>query len=334
MRFASILALSVLFVPLLSFANDGSAAAKAEIQEWEVPWADTRPRDPYLAPDGKVWFVGQVGDYLAYLDPASGEFKQFNLDPGTGPHNLIVDSENIVWYAGNRAAHIGKLAPTTGEITKYPMPEPAARDPHTLTFDDGGDIWFTVQQGNFVGHFDTETGKSRLIAVPTQGARPYGIVIAPDKTPWIVEFGSNKLARIDPAKFELEEIALPREDARPRRLAITSDGAIWYGDYAQGKIGRYVPKSGEFKEWDPPAGDDSRPYAVMTDNQDRIWFAETQRGDRKARWVGFDPKTEKFFSMTDVESGGGSVRHAYYDAAKQEIWFGTDTNTIGVLRLP
>ena len=27
---------------------------------------------PYVAPDGKVWFVGQAGNYIAYLDPKSG----------------------------------------------------------------------------------------------------------------------------------------------------------------------------------------------------------------------------------------------------------------------
>ena len=40
-----------------------------EFMEWTVPWDDSRPRDPYVAPDGTVWFVGQVGDYVAKLNP-------------------------------------------------------------------------------------------------------------------------------------------------------------------------------------------------------------------------------------------------------------------------
>ena len=42
-----------------------------EISEYDVPWEGTRPRDPYVAPDGRVWFVGQGGNYLAvnYLIP-------------------------------------------------------------------------------------------------------------------------------------------------------------------------------------------------------------------------------------------------------------------------
>ena len=79
-----------------------------------------------VGPDGKVWFVGQRSDYVAYLEPASGEFVKFDLEEGAGPHNQIVDPDGTVWYAGNRAAHIGRLDPETGEIEKFMMPELAA----------------------------------------------------------------------------------------------------------------------------------------------------------------------------------------------------------------
>jgi virginiamycin B lyase len=46
--------------------------------------------------------------------------------------------------------------------------------------------------------------------------------------------------------------------------------------------------------------------------------------------VSFDPRTERFTSVTPIaESGGGSVRHMVYDAASDAIWFGTDRDTIG-----
>ena len=130
-----------------------------DIKEWPVPWgAQTRPRDPYVDAQNRVWFVGQAGHYLAYLVPETGEFKRFALDSGTGPHNQIVDRQGFVWYAGNRAAHIGKLDPKDGKITKYPMPNGEPRDPHTLVFDSKGDIWFTAQGGNAVGKLTVATG--------------------------------------------------------------------------------------------------------------------------------------------------------------------------------
>ena len=30
-----------------------------QIDEWQVPWEESRPRDPFVGPNGKVWFVGQ-----------------------------------------------------------------------------------------------------------------------------------------------------------------------------------------------------------------------------------------------------------------------------------
>ncbi|MFQ5680343.1 MAG: lyase [Gemmatimonadota bacterium] len=303
-----------------------------EIREWTVPWESSRPRDPYVAPDSRIWFVGQRSDYVAVLDPENDEFRRYELESGTGPHNLIVGEDGAVWYAGNLSSHIGRLDPATGEIVRYPMPNPEARDPHTLAFDGQGGIWFTVQGGNFVGHLDTVSGDVRLVAVPTSRARPYGIVVDEWDRPWVALFGTHKLATVNPLSFALREIPLPRERARPRRIARTSDGAVWYVDFAEGYLGRYDPVGGTFREWPTPAGKESRPYALAADDHDRLWFVET--GPRPNRFVGFDPVSEEFFSLTEIASGGGSVRHMVFDPHRRTIWFGTDTNTVGRASIP
>jgi virginiamycin B lyase len=314
----------------------GKAAAAAlnpvDIKEWLVPWDQTRPRDPYVDQQHRVWFVGQGGDYIAMLDPETGKFRQFKLDPGTGPHNLIVDNEGQVWYAGNRAAHIGKLDPATGHITKYPMPDPNATDPHTLVFGQNQDIWFTVQQGNFVGHLGLATGHIQLMPLLTPHARPYGIVMDPTQSPWFTEFGTNKLGTVDPDTNTLREIPLSRSEARPRRLAATSDGVMWYVDYAEGYLGSYNPKTGDIQEWLAPGGTDAKPYGMTVDEQDRVWFVET--GSTPNRLVGFDTRKHTFISLTDIPSGGGTVRHMVYHQPTQTVWFGTDANTIGRAKLP
>lgn len=324
----------------------GEAPSPVDIREWEVPYAESRPRDPYVGPDGGVYFVGQRTHYVARLDPESGEFRKWDLEPGTGPHNLIVDADGIVWYAGNRAGHIGRLDPATGEITKYPMPgcgegnpesvssleSCKARDPHTLVFDGRGGIWFTVQQGNLVGKFDPTSGTVQLIEIPTERARPYGIMPDGSGRPWIALLGTNKIATVDPETMELEEVVLPRDGARPRRIDVDSDGAVWYVDYAEGYLGRYHPASGEIREWSNPSGSGARPYAMAADDKDRIWFVET--GPSPNRFVGFDPESEEFFGITEVPSGGGTLRHMVFHARTRTIWFGADTNTVGRIVVP
>lgn len=305
---------------------------EVKITEWVVPWPDSRPRDPYVDGEGRVWFVGQRADYAAHLLPETGAFKRYDLEAGAGPHNLIVDADGMVWYAGNRAAHIGKLDPADGSIVKYPMPDPRARDPHTLVFDAHGDLWFTVQGGNFVGKLSRAEGTVELIEVPTPRARPYGIVLDGDGRPWIALFGTHKLAVVDPEAMTLEEIDLPRAETRPRRLGITSNGGVWYVDYAGGMLGRLDPETRAVKEWPMPDGEGSRPYGMAVDDRDRVWFVET--GVDPNRFVGFDPATETFFASAAIESGGGSVRHMFFHAPERAVWFGTDANTIGRARLP
>jgi virginiamycin B lyase len=301
--------------------------SQPSIEEWPVPWKDSRPRDPYPGPDGKVWFVGQRSHYVASLDPESGDFQRIDLDPGTGPHNLIVADDGTIYYAGNLAAHIGRIDPESGEIHKIPMPNADARDPHTLTFDAAGDVFFSVQGGNFLGRLDVETEQVDLVAVPTAKSRPYGIIVAPSGTVWATEFGANKLAKLNPETLALSEIVLPREGARPRRLHATTDGRIWYVDYAKGMLGFLHPDTGLFKEYPSPGGDESRPYGMAVDKDDMLWFVES--GPSPNRLVGFDPVTESFTEPVDIPSGGGTVRHMQYDPDTDVIWFGTDTNTIG-----
>ena len=308
-----------------------AAAAQLDIREWTVPWEESRPRDPDVAPDGRVWFVGQRTHYAAVLDPASGEFQRFDLDDGVGPHNLIVDEDGSVWYAGNLAAHIGHLDPETGTIVKIPTPAPV-RDPHTLVFDGRGHIWFTAQQSNYVGVLDKATHEIRVVPVESARARPYGIKVDAEGRPWVALFGTNRLATVDPATLELREIELPRAEARPRRLVITADGAIWYGDYRGGYLGRYDPRDGSFEEWRLPSEDNALPYAMALDDRGRIWLVET--GPRPNQFVGFDPATEQFSGITPIPSGAGSVRHMVFHAPTRSIWFGTDANTIGQARIP
>lgn len=297
-----------------------------------VPWPDTRPRDPYLAPDGKVWFVGQGGDYAAWFDSKTERFGKLGLASGTGPHNIIVDVDGNSWYAGNRNAHIGRIDANTQEIVQLPTPAPEAKDPHTLHYADGGTIWFTAQWGNHIGQLNIEDGSVRTLGLNTDRARPYGIKLDADGNAWVALLGTNQLARVDVNDFSLEEIDLPRSEARPRRIAITDGHDIWYVDYNQGYLGRYNANSQTFSEWRAPGKDKSGPYAVAADRYGRVWFVETWQ--QPNRLVGFDPDSEQFFSTTDIPSGGGTVRHMYYDADSHSLWFGADTNQLGQARLP
>lgn len=304
-----------------------------QIREWKVPWENTRPRDPAVAKDGRIWFCGQEGNYIAALNPRTGEFKRYELEPNTNPHNLIIDAQGMVWYAGNRNAHIGRLDPASGGITKFPMPDPAARDPHTLVFDKTGkQIWFTVQRGGFVGRLTMATGKVELVKIPGTMPLPYGIWMDSHNRPWFNEFGVPRIGMIEPSSLALKEFALPNADARGRRIAITSDDQVWYVDFKRGQLGRLDPNSGKVDEWEVPGGKYAAPYMLTVDNKDRLWFSET--GKQPTRLVGFDPRSMQFTTPVPVPSGGISVRYGVFHTPTASVWFGTDANTIARAQLP
>jgi virginiamycin B lyase len=322
----AVVATSFLFVPEPASAQELNPV---QIDEWPTPWQG-RGRDPYAAGPDEIWFVGQRGHYLARFTPSTGEFFKVDLPARTGPHNNIVQSNGLVWYSGNAIGEIiGYYDPKTEEITEIDVP--GARDPHTLVFDKGEEhIFFTVQQGNQVGRLTLADHSIELVDVPTPASRPYGIRIAPDGTPWIVELGSNKLIRLDPETMALTEVELPHADARPRRLEITSDGRIWYADWDRGTLGLYDPASGRFDEFELPdggTGRGARPYGMATDEFDRVWVVAT--GANPNLFIGFDTDSEEIVSITEIPSGARSVRHMDYDEESGTVWFGTDTENLG-----
>jgi virginiamycin B lyase len=280
-------------------------AADVTIREWVVPTPGERPHDPLAAPDGSIWYTGQMANALGRLDPKTGTFKEYHPPiAGSGPHGLVMDDAGNVWFTANFQAYIGKLDPKTGTFTEYKL-DPAAHDPHTPIFDRTGTLWFTVQSANMVGRLNPKTGEVKLVSVPTPHANPYGMVVDSKNTVWFVEFGSNKIASIDRTTMAIREYPLPNAGARPRRIAIDGNDVMWYSDYARGYLGRFDPKTGSVTEFASPGGPRSQPYGIAF-LKNAVWYSES--GVEPNTLVRFDPGAQKFQTWR-IPSGGGVVRN-------------------------
>jgi virginiamycin B lyase len=325
-----ILFLSLFPVFVFCASRPVSTDVKVIIREYDVPTPNSRPHDPAVAPDGALWYTGQLANKLGRLDPKSGEIKEYPLKTlDSGPHGLASDRDGNIWFTANFKAYIGKLDPRTGDVKEYPMPDPRAKDPHSLVFDRDGMIFFwsrhriaparqsiqrscarvhdvNTQDSNFVGTLDPKNGRITLKEVPTPHALPYGIIIGPDSAAYFCEFGSNKIGKIDPKTLGVTEIVLPNPDARPRRISNNPDGLIYYSDFARGFIGRLDPKTGKVEEWASPGGPSSRPYGIASTSDGTVWYSES--GVKPNTVVAFNPKTKSFQSWP-IPSGGGVVRN-------------------------
>jgi len=278
---------------------------EVSFQEWEVPTPGSRPHDPLAAPDGSMWYSGQMANVLGHVDPKTGEIKEFHLPDGSGPHGLVMDKQGNVWYTANFKGYIGKFDPKTGNVTQYAI-DPRDRDPHTPKIDQNGNLFFTAQGADMVGKLVMATGETKSVPVPTPKANPYGMVLTSKGIPYFVEFGSNKIASIDPETLAIHEYVLPHEDSRPRRVAITSGDVLYYSDYSRGYLGKFDTKTNKFiAEWPSPGGPKSLPYGITSVNG-IIWYSES--GVKPNTLVRFDPKTEKFQTWV-IPAGGGVVRN-------------------------
>jgi len=281
-------------------------AASVRIEEWSIPSGEKFPHDPAVAPDGALWYTGMGSNSLGRLDVKSGRFRTYPLKtPDSGPHGLVADREGNIWFTANYKGYIGRLDPKSGTVTEYPLPDKAARDPHTPVFDAQGTLWFTVQQSNFIGRLDPSTGKIVLKRPPTSDAKPYGIAVNSRGIPFFCEFGTNRIASIDPETMKISEYLLPK-GARPRRIAITSDDLVWYTDYRRGYLGRLNPSTSRVEEWPSPGGADSGPYGTTVTPDGMVWYSES--GVKPNTMVRFDPQTKKFATWP-VPSGGGVIRN-------------------------
>lgn len=307
-----------------------AAAAKKPsvlIREWDVPTANSRPHDPAVGPDGALWYTGQNANKLGRLDTRSGAFKEYPLrTPGSGPHGLVADRDGNIWFTAIAKGYIGKLDPDTGDIREYRAPGGREIDPHTPVFDHQGILWFTTEESNVIGRLDPHSGDMKLKEVPTRHAIPYGIVVNSKGVPFFCEFGTNKLASIDPQSLNIKEYSLP-QGARPRRIALAADDSLYYSDFARGYLGHYNPSTGKLEEWPSPGGSGSEPYGIAVSKEGIVWYSES--GLKPNTLVRFNPKT-KSFSVTPVPSGGGVIRNMVATKEGRLFMACSDVNKVAV----
>src|SRR5580658_3582201 len=170
-----------------------------------------------------------------------------------------------------------------------------------------------------------------LAKLSTRHAVPYGSVILQNNMPFFCEFGTNKLASIDPSTMKIREYSLPAAGARPRRIALAPDGTVYYTDFARGYLGHFDPYGGSLlKEWSSPGGSQSEPYGIAITNDGEVWYSES--GMRPNTLIRFDSKSESF-STKPIPSGGGVVRNMVATPGGQLYLACSGVNKVAVVNL-
>src|SRR5215831_11159345 len=78
----------------------------------------------------------------------------------------------------------------SAEMKFYQLPRSAY--PHDVAPAADGGVWYSGQMRGFLGHFDPNTGANEEIPLGSNAA-PHGVILGPDRAPWITEGGQNAI---------------------------------------------------------------------------------------------------------------------------------------------
>jgi streptogramin lyase len=190
-------------------------------------------------------------------------------DSGEDPRGIALGPDGNVWYAEFDDGYIGRVTPK-GVITRFEIPDYQSV-PWDIKAGPGGLLYVSESGADRIGRFDPRTKRFLpSLAVPTQGATPWGLLYAPDRHIWFTERRGNNIAEILRGG-RIREFAIAQPGSYPEALTAGSDGNLWFTEGLTGDLGRIDPATGKFGPIVVlPNG--SIPNGIATGPNKNIWF--------------------------------------------------------------
>lgn len=254
--------------------------ASGRMTEVEIPVQRANPRAVEIDAAGNWWVVLGAPNQLARYEPASRQWRAF--DVGMYAHSVALGRDGRAWANGHFTVApeiIASVDAASGNVRKYELPLHPS-----LGSGPGGPI-------------------------------PYEIRVAPDGRVWMSELQGNRLIALDPRAGASTVHEMPTSHSGPRRFDIDARGVLWIPAYSANELVRYDPASGGFRRFPLPIRD-AVPYVVRVDaGTDIVWIG-TSAADAV---LSFDPRTSRF-TVYDLPSRGALVRHLAIDPRTHDVW--------------
>jgi len=171
-------------------------------REYPSPTKQSGPGRLDFDAEGHVWFPELYTDKLARLNPATGEFKEWDTPSKYGlPAGVRVEGDTV-WVSQPMADSLAAFK--DGKFREYKIPT-AGSVVSTNVTDEEGYVWFT------------EGG-------------------------WRGSAGGNKIGRLDPATGDVIEFPLPRPNSQPLGMTRGQDGSIWFSQVTGAHVCRILPR--------------------------------------------------------------------------------------------
>lgn len=191
------------------------------------PWGIT------VGPDDKIWFTEVSAGKVGRLDPATGTFREFPLPtPDSQPQGIVLGADGALWgteAGGNRVFRMT----ADGRATEFRIPTPKSI-PVAIAPGRYGYLWVSELEGGNLLRV-SRSGRMKEFRLP-RGARPYGLVSAPDGTVWFADRGRNRIGQVTPAGRVFDfPIATP--NAQPTAILALGLGSFAFTEFVANQVG-------------------------------------------------------------------------------------------------
>jgi virginiamycin B lyase len=211
----------------------GRLMPNGELKQFFLPAGAGSPWGIVAGPDGKIWFTEVSSGKVGRLDPATGNIVEFQLPTANSqPQGIVVGADGALWgteAAGNRVFRIT----VQGRATEFPIPTPNSV-PVAIAPGRYGYLWVSELSGGKLLRV-SRSGRMREFPLPA-GARPYGLVSAPDGNVWFADRGRNRIGLVTPAG-RVFEFPLPTPNAQPTAIAPLGLGKVAFSEFVANKVG-------------------------------------------------------------------------------------------------
>jgi virginiamycin B lyase len=299
--------------------------------------------------------------------PFTATYQEYQVPPGTHPHDVAPAPDGAVWYTAQHAGALGRRDPASGATHHILLGDGSA--PHGVIVGPDGAPWVTDGGLNAIVRVDPATEEVTVYRLPPEwpdtnlntavfaggilwftgqngvygrldpasgqmqvfdapgGRGPYGITVTPDGTVYYASLAGNHIARIDPATGVATPIDPPTPGQGARRVWADSQGQVWVSEWNAGQLSVFDPTTEAWRIW-PLPGDAPQAYAVYVDERDIVWLTDFPNN----AIVRFDPANETFLSFP-LPTPDARVRQLL--GRPGEVWGAESaTDKLVVLRVP
>jgi virginiamycin B lyase len=246
----------------------GASALDAQITEFPVPTANSRPYTIVAGADGKMWFTESNGNKIASIT-MNGVITEYPVPTAaSGPYGIAVGRDGKIWFTERFGNQIGRLDPATGRFVEFPIRTPFAQ-PWEIALAADGNLWFTETDSYLIGRV-TSQGLIREFTPPSC-CFPIGIAAGADGRMWFTLEIGDQIGRIEPSG-SMTMFPVPSVQVLPWDITAAVGGGLWFTELSGRALGRCA-FDGTVNE-DPVPGAFSGIAGICAGPDGNRWFTE------------------------------------------------------------